>query len=458
MTETLTQPRKTRYAIVGTGGRCEMFRDALNTDFSAHGEIVGFCDVNRGRLLRYQEETRKATGRVVPIFDLAANPDGFDEMVRRTQPDVVIVTSIDRFHHQYIVGAMELGCDAISEKPMTMDADKCQKIIDTQARTGRRCRVTFNYRYSPPRVQVKDLLMSGIIGDIVSVDFHWMLDTHHGADYFRRWHSNKQNSGGLMVHKATHHFDLVNWWLSSVPVSVFATGKRQFYTPETARRMGLRSHHERCRTCPEKDACGFYFDLGQHPLIRALYLDCEEFDGYFRDRCVFRPEISIEDTMHVQVRYANDATMSYSLVAHAAWEGYTLAFNGTQGRLEHKCEESIYVSGDGTVPGALVGDGTYIRIFPLRKPAYEVPIWQSEGGHGGGDKPLLEDLFLPARPADPYLRAADHRSGAYSILTGVAANRSMETGAPVEIASLVRGLQSPDFPPMPDRRKKLAMP
>ena len=70
MTETLTQPRKTRYAIVGTGGRCEMFRDALNTDFSAHGEIVGFCDVNRGRLLRYQEETRKATGRVVPTAQI----------------------------------------------------------------------------------------------------------------------------------------------------------------------------------------------------------------------------------------------------------------------------------------------------------------------------------------------------------------------------------------------------
>ena len=59
--------------------------------------------------------------------------------------------------------------------------------------------------------------MSGVIGDVLSVDFHWMLDTHHGADYFRRWHRNKQNSGGLMVHKATHHFDLVNWWLSSVP-------------------------------------------------------------------------------------------------------------------------------------------------------------------------------------------------------------------------------------------------
>jgi predicted dehydrogenase len=78
--------------------------------------------------------------------------------------------------------------------------------------------VTFNYRYSPFRSQVKELLMSGEIGDVLSVDFHWLLNTVHGADYFRRWHSNKAISGGLMVHKATHHFDLVNWWLSDMPV------------------------------------------------------------------------------------------------------------------------------------------------------------------------------------------------------------------------------------------------
>ena len=63
-------------------------------------------------------------------------------------------------------------------------------------------------RTSPPRTQVKDILMSGVIGDVLSVDFHWMLNTHHGADYFRRWHRNKKNSGGLMVHKASHHFDV----------------------------------------------------------------------------------------------------------------------------------------------------------------------------------------------------------------------------------------------------------
>ena len=94
-------------------------------------------------------------------------------------------------------------------------AEKAQRIVDACKRNNRHVRVLFNYRYSPPRTQVKDLLMSGAIGDVMSVDFHWLLNTLHGADYFRRWHSHKEISGGLMIHKATHHFDLVNWWLGS---------------------------------------------------------------------------------------------------------------------------------------------------------------------------------------------------------------------------------------------------
>ena len=163
--------------------------------------------------------------------------------------------------------------------------------------------MAFNYRYMPVRGQLKELLMGGVIGDVMSVDFHWMLDTHHGADYFRRWHSQKRFSGGLMVHKATHHFDLVNWWLSAMPVSVRASGRRDFYTPAMAKRLGLASHHERCHTCPEKKKCSFELDLAKDPKLKSLYLDQEKHDGYFRDRCVFRPEIDIEDTMNVVVNY-----------------------------------------------------------------------------------------------------------------------------------------------------------
>jgi predicted dehydrogenase len=284
---------------------------------------------------------------------------------------------------------------------------------------------------------------------VVSVDFHWLLDTRHGADYFRRWHRNKQNSGGLMVHKATHHFDLVNWWLSSVPEMVYATGKRNFYRPEIADRYGLAHRGERCLDCPAAEKCSFHLDLREYPELRKMYLETEQYDGYFRDQCVFSADIDIEDTMDVIVNYRNGAMMSYSLHSFMPWEGYMVTFNGVKGRIEHICQESVYFSGDGSVPGELMPEGTKTRIFPHSQPAYEVEIWRSEGGHGGADPVMVKDLFDPNSPEDKYKRAADYRSGAWSILTGVAANHSMASGKPIHIDQLIHNLADPDYPPMP---------
>lgn len=300
--------------------------------------------------------------------------------------------------------------------------------------------------------------MSGEIGDVLSVDFHWLLNTHHGADYFRRWHAQKKNSGGLFVHKSTHHFDLVNWWLGASPVAVLASGKREFYTPEMARRMGLSGPHERCLTCPEQERCGFRLDLTASPGLKSLYLDNEGHDGYLRDRCVFRPEIDIEDTINALVTYDSGATLSYSLNTFNAWEGYTIAFNGTKGRIEHSLVESVYVNGTETVQGGVAENGVKIRVIPLRGAGYDLEPWCAEGDHGGGDRLMLDDIFRRDPLPDKYRRAADERAGACSILVGVAANRSLQTGMKVLISDLVPDLPIPDFAPIPDRRAAVPMP
>ena len=442
---------KKRFAQVGIGGRSMMYTEALVQRFNERHDLLALCDTNEGRLRDRSDFVRQSGGSVKTY--LAAD---FDRMVRECKPDTVIVTTPCAIHDYYVCRAMELGCDVIVEKAMTTTAEKCQRIIDTQKRTRKTCTVTFNYRYSPPRTQVKDLLMSGTIGDVLSVDFHWLLDTRHGADYFRRWHRNKINSGGLMVHKATHHFDLINWWLSTIPVSVFASGGRNFYTPHTGDRYGLTKRGERCHACPDATRCPFFLDITVGPL-GDLYYGNEEYDGYFRDRCVFSPDIDIEDTMNLVVNYENQVTMSYSLNAFMPWEGYMVYFNGTKGRLEHICQETVYVSGDGTVPGALRTEGTRIRVFPHFKPAYGLDVWTGEGGHGGGDEVMLKDIFAPGSEPDKYLRAADQRSGAYSALTGIAANQSIASGKQVGIKGLVTDIGRPDYPAMPGRDAALPL-
>ncbi len=446
--------RRRRYAIVGVGSRYAMYHDAIEKIYRDHAELVAFCDRNPGRL----QVAQARSGRNNAPVPRAYLHTDFDTMIRETKPDVLIVTTMDSTHDEYLVRAMDAGLDVVTEKPMTTDPVKCQRILDACARTGKHVRVLFNYRYSPPRTQVKDLLMSGAIGEVRSVDFQWLLNTHHGADYFRRWHGEKKNSGGLMIHKATHHFDLVNWWLGAVPRTVTATGKREFYTPEMAKRFGLTSHHERCHTCPEQEKCGFFMSLAADPKLKSLYLDQEHHDGYFRDRCVFHPRIDIEDTMNVIVGYDDNVTLSYSLNAFNAWEGYQIAFNGTLGRLEHSIVEQVYVNGTDTVQGGIADGGVRTRVIPLRGAATQIEPWTGTGSHGGGDKVMLDDLFLPQPPADKYLRAADERAGANSILIGAAANECFKSGQPVAVQKMVTGLGRPDYAPMPSRSAPLPMP
>jgi predicted dehydrogenase len=422
-----------RYAQVGTGGRAAFFYEAIAGDYRETSELVAFCDVNATRMAYANRALERLGATSVPAF----TPDRFGEMVRTTKPDVVIVTSIDRTHHRYIVQAMELGCDVISEKPMTVDEATCQEILDAVARTGRALRVTFNYRYSPHATKIRELLRDGAVGTVNQVHFEWVLDTSHGADYFRRWHRDKRNSGGLLVHKATHHFDLVNFWLASRPKTVFAFGDLMFYGRENAERRGVTRFYSRAHGSPQAAGDPFALHLERSSALRQLYLDAEKDDGYQRDQSVFGDGISIEDTMSVLVRYASGAMMSYSLVAYSPWEGYRICFTGTKGRLEVEIVESSYVSsaGEKTMEGA--ARERRITLRPMFEPPRDVEIPQASGGHGGGDPVLLNDLF--GRPApDPFNRAASHVDGAWSILTGIAANRSIRTGMPVDVESLVK--------------------
>ncbi|MGE5550607.1 MAG: Gfo/Idh/MocA family oxidoreductase [Bacteroidota bacterium] len=425
--------QKKRYAQVGIGGRAHFYYMALSGEYNSTAELVGFCDVNQTRMDYANKVLQETYGhKPVPTY----KTEEFDRMIERERPDTVIVTSIDRTHHRYIIRAMELGCDVITEKPMTVDEVKTQAILDAVKKEGRNLRVTFNYRYAPHNTKIRELIMDGVIGDVFSVHFEWLLNTSHGADYFRRWHRDKRNSGGLLVHKATHHFDLVNFWLGTQPNTVFAMGDLNFYGRENAEKRGITKFYSRAYGSVHAKDDPFALHLEEREKHKAMYLDAEWEDGYYRDQSVFGDGISIEDTMGVMVRYRNNAILTYSLNAYMPWEGYRVAFNGSKGRLQASIVEKAYVNAGGQASQEGAVKQKIITVFPMFGEPYDVPLDEAEGGHGGGDPILLNDLFGEPVP-DRFNRAASHIDGAMSILTGIAANKSIATGLPVRIDGLV---------------------
>ncbi|HLZ63797.1 MAG TPA: Gfo/Idh/MocA family oxidoreductase [Ktedonosporobacter sp.] len=430
--------QKKRYALVGTGSRARMFIDALATTYHDVAELVAFCDVSQVRMDWYNQYLQTSA-------DLPALPtyhaDQFEAMIAETHPDVVIVTTIDSTHHLYITRAMELGCDVITEKPMTTDVDKMKAIIGAIERTGRSLKVSFNYRYAPAYTLLRELIMQGVVGRPLAVDFSWILDTSHGADYFRRWHREKQNSGGLLVHKATHHFDLVNWWIDSYPRHVMAMGDLQFYGRESAEARGESYSYQRYTGIPEAARDPFALRLDESAALRGLYLAAEEETGYLRDRNVFGEPITIEDTLSVSVRYRNGVLMSYCLIAYSPWEGLHVAITGTKGRVELDVAENVtHLKSDKEKASTSASKGAFksagIRVYPMFGTPYDVEVPEAAGGHGGADPILLEQLLAPNPPTDPFQRAASHVDGAASILVGIAANESMRTGRMVSIDDL----------------------
>ncbi|KAE8165097.1 hypothetical protein BDV40DRAFT_309908 [Aspergillus tamarii] len=428
-----TEPKMKRYALIGTGGRAMFFYTAIVRDFGSTAQLVAFCDTNNTRLA-YANNRIEALGHsTIPTY-LAHD---FDRMIDETHPDEIIVTTIDRTHHKYIIRALERGCNVVTEKPMTIDAPRCRQIIDAVDRTQRQVRVTFNYRYAPHNTKIAELLNAGAIGDIHSVHFEWMLNTSHGADYFRRWHRDKRNSGGLLVHKSTHHFDLVNFWLRTKPETVVAMGDLRFYGKENAERRGETKFYSRARGSEVAKEDPFALDLEGNEQLKALYADAEWEDGYYRDQSVFGDGINIEDTMGVMVRYQTGAVLTYSLTAYAPWEGFRVNFNGSKGRLEVEVVEQSYVNsgGEQAMEGAL--ESRTILLRPILGKPVEIEVPTGEGGHGGGDPQLLQDLF-GTKSSDPLNRAASHLDGAWSIATGIAANESMRTGQVVRVNEVLQ--------------------
>ena len=410
---------KVRYAIVGAGHRGSSMW-GLDT-LKRHGdtlELVALCDVNPARA----EAANGLMGTKAPVYS------DLDRMLADARPGRIAVCTVDATHSAVIAKALDRGVDVVTEKPMVTELDQCRAILEAERRNRRKVAMAFNYRYSPKSELIWNLLRTSGLGKVTSVDFSWYLDVFHGADYFRRWHRLKSRSGSLWLHKASHHFDLVNWWLGADPVEVRAVSSLRRYGRNGAVR------HSHCRPCPHKGSCEFFFDMTRDARLMSLYASAEGIDGYHRDGCVFREDCDIYDTMSAVVTYSNGAAMTYSLNAFMPFEGFRAAFNCERGRIEVR----DYERQAWEVPFE-----TEILVARNFAPEVErITLQKLPGGHSGGDPRLLDAVFGPG-PVPDHLRVPDSRAGAMSCLTGIAARLSSETGLPVRIADL---LPSAGFP------------
>ncbi|MEM7574134.1 MAG: Gfo/Idh/MocA family oxidoreductase [Bacteroidota bacterium] len=430
-----TNSRK-RVALVGTGIRgATLWGTNLVRNYAEQVEFVGLCEVNEGRL----NTVKEMMGVDCPTFL------DHRELLREVKPEWVIVTTVDATHHEVIVSALDAGAHVITEKPLTTDEHKLRAILDAEKRSGKKVLVTFNYRHTPHNTRIKQLLHDQRIGRVTSVDFNWYLNVYHGASYFRRWHGKVAKGGSLWVHKATHHFDLLNWWLDAEPVEVTAYGALEHYGKNGPFRA------PNCRSCRHKADCKYYWDITENEFLTNLYTNNEVYDGYLRDGCVYSNDIDIWDKMSAQIRYSNGILVNYSLTTYSPYEGWRIGFNGFDGRIdtwedipfqkgEYSAAEQENLHDQEMQQGREETPSEYHEIvvmdnFDANFNSIKVPKYRY--GHGGGDRRMLDYLFVNPDAADPLSHMAGTRDGAHSILIGIAARKSIAEGRAVSIEELI---------------------
>ena len=404
--------------LIGASTRATYaFAEPLLREYASTHEIVGCFDINPERIRVMSEHLQCR----IPAFS------DFDRMVAETRPNLAIITTMDCTHVDYIEKALAHGLGFLCDKPLCTDASQCRRILAALAKFSPTMAVAgHNCRYVPAMMKMKELIDSGKIGRVHSVVLNMRLGREHGTSYFRRWNGRQRYSGGLLIHKASHQFDLIDWLIQSKPVKVAALGGQAVFGPRNSPFRG-----ERCGTCQHSAQCKFYMNISDHQNLRSrlAWAAAQRSQAFTTDLCVFGEDADSIDRATVGIEYANGVCATFDLNAFPGVAGEDLRVEGSLGTLEHRIRY-----GQGS--DAQVQDGsapTTTDTLQYVSPAIvvqDIPVPVVEGGHGGADPVMLAELF-GLRP--PSIARATLDEAIQAVLIGDAANRSIRDGRTVDV-------------------------
>lgn len=427
---------KRRYALCGCSVRASyMWIPPICETFADSTELVAMLDIDP---LRFEVCKRaNPNAKDVPCF----MAEQFDQMLEETKPDVLLVVCKDCFHVDYIIRGLEKGLDIVTEKPMTTNWEDAIRVREAEQKSKGKVICTFNYRYNPQHQLLKELVMAGKVGRVTHVDLNWYVDIRHGSSYFNRWNRMRENSGGLSIHKASHHFDLINWWIGSpAPKTVHAMGALNHYGPNGPFNPSKKDGRH-CSSCTERRQCAYVNRWETRASATKAVEDhtkglavCDFTPSiYSPDMCIFDSEINIHDTFIANVAYENGVLLNYSANFSTPYEGYRLAINGTHGRIE---AEEWGGSGSEAFSCPRIND-VYVDYYPIFGSRERIAVKPGVGGHGGADSLIIEDVFLGADPDRKYDILANSKDGLYAVSIGDAIYKSIMTKQIIDLTDVV---------------------
>ena len=394
--------------IVGTGQRGMGFFAPYIKNNPHQARLNAVADIDEVRLKSAVEDIERQDLRQY---------NGVEGLLNDPEVEAVVITTPDGTHREVLEKVLKAGKHAICEKPMATTIEDAIAITKMAMQTNKTVQIGFMLRYAPFFVKLRDLVAAGAIGDLLQVNASEIVEYRHGASYFRRWHRFRAHSGGLLVHKACHTLDVLNWIVDSPPSWVSAVGGTNTFTYKAGAAT-------LCRDCQFKSTCPAAYREG---MKNWLYLSRQERRGpdqHRRDECVYNIEKDSVDNAVLNAEYENGVRLAYTFATTGARHERHLLLVGQGGQIHAS-------QADGTISIEPVGGKPEMVVFPE----------EQRGEHGGGDKPLMESFFNSVATGEKPV--ADVLAGLYSVSLGVAATQSIDqNGAKVDLRKVfaqVRG-------------------
>lgn len=367
-----------RMGVIGTGGRSTIVEYWHNP--TGNSVVVGAADVSLKALEKFKNE----------INHEAFVTTDYKELLAREDIDAVAILTPDYLHEEHATAALRAGKHVYCEKPLAITPEACDRILDEAKKSGKHFMIGFNMRYMSMYQTMKEIIDSGVIGDIKAVWVRHFVGLG-GYFYFHDWHGTAANTTSLLLQKASHDIDVIHWLTGSYAAKVSAFGSLDYYG-------GDKPNDLHCPDCELKETCP---DASLERLTQ----------------CAFREEIDVEDNSMIIMELEGGIKASYMQCHFTPDYSRNYTIIGTKGRIENDdVNDKVYVK--------TRKSGSWHEMSDI---VYEMK--KMPGTHGGADPRICEDFVnLVLFDKQPLTTSF---AGRMSVAVGCAATESIRSGGKV---------------------------
>ena len=431
----MTEP--IRAIIVGAGHRAMIYASYAQF-FPDELQIVGVADPMAYRRAAVARLYGLPPERCYATAEEAADQTKF--------ADVAINGTMDHQHVSTSLPLLRAGYDILLEKPFAISETEMWELVRTARDLDRRVMICHVLRYAPFYVAIRQRVLDGVIGDLLSVETAEYVSYHHMAVGFVRgkWARKQHGYASMLMAKCCHDLDLITWMKSGTsPRSVASFGSNFQFRPERV----PRGAGTRCLVDCEIEATCLYSARKQyldHPDRWAFYVwdSLEHLEAPTMEdkvaslmgdspygRCVWKCEMDVVDHQSVVIDFEDGVTATHTMVGGASRPGRSIHLVGTEGEIEGFME-----------------DGRFVVRHPDPRPGHEVTestvdlallegSQGATGGHGGGDLRLVSDFVRVVRGEAPSISTTSLDDSVAGHLIGFTADRAMEERRVIDLST-----------------------